>query len=72
MIGYGLAIGLGSSLMGIRGGLLATMVLTLYGKPIHNSRRNLGRDRRADLDRRRRSATLQLACRTRRGCRHFR
>jgi uncharacterized membrane protein YfcA len=37
MIGYGLAIGLGSSLMGISGGSLATMVLTLYGKPIHNA-----------------------------------
>jgi len=37
MIGYGLAIGLGSSLMGISGGSLATLVLTLYGKPIHNA-----------------------------------
>ena len=37
MICYGLAIGLGSSLMGISGGSLATMVLTLYGKPIHNA-----------------------------------
>lgn len=37
MIGYGFAIGLGSSLMGISGGSLATMVLTLYGKPIHNA-----------------------------------
>jgi uncharacterized protein len=37
MIGYGLAIGLGSSLMGIGGGSLATMVLTLYSKPIHNA-----------------------------------
>ena len=35
MIGYGIAIGLGSSLMGISGGSLATLVLTLYGKPIH-------------------------------------
>ena len=37
MIGYGFAIGLGSSLMGISGGSLATMVLTLYGKSIHNA-----------------------------------
>jgi uncharacterized membrane protein YfcA len=37
MAGYGFAIGLGSSLMGISGGSLATMVLTLYGKPIHNA-----------------------------------
>lgn len=37
MMGYGFAIGLGSSLMGISGGSLATMVLTLYGKPIHNA-----------------------------------
>ena len=37
MIGYGFGIGLGSSLMGISGGSLATMVLTLHGKPIHNA-----------------------------------
>jgi len=37
MIGYGFFIGLGSALMGISGGSLATMVLTLYGKPIHNA-----------------------------------
>ena len=37
MIGYGVAIGFGSSLMGISGGGLATMVLTLYGRPIHNA-----------------------------------
>jgi uncharacterized membrane protein YfcA len=37
MAGYGFAIGLGSSLMGISGGSLATIVLTLYGKPIHNA-----------------------------------
>ena len=36
MTGYGFAIGLGSSLMGIAGGSLVTMILTLYGKPIHN------------------------------------
>ena len=30
-------IGLASSLMGISGGSLATLVLTLYGKPIHNA-----------------------------------
>jgi uncharacterized membrane protein YfcA len=37
MIGYGIAIGLGSSLMGISGGSLGTFVLTLYGKPILNA-----------------------------------
>jgi uncharacterized protein len=37
MIGYGFAIGLGSSLMGVAGGSLVTMTLTLYGKPIHNA-----------------------------------
>jgi uncharacterized protein len=34
---YGFLIGLGSSLMGISGGSLATMALTLHGKPIHNA-----------------------------------
>ncbi|HEY1259246.1 MAG TPA: sulfite exporter TauE/SafE family protein [Stellaceae bacterium] len=34
---WGFLIGLGSSLMGISGGSLATMVLTLYKKPIHNA-----------------------------------
>jgi uncharacterized protein len=37
MRGYGFLVGLGSSLMGISGGSLVTMVLTLYGKPIHNA-----------------------------------
>jgi uncharacterized membrane protein YfcA len=37
MIGYGFLIGLGSALMGISGGSLATMALTLHGKPIHNA-----------------------------------
>jgi uncharacterized protein len=37
MRAYGFAIGLGSSLMGISGGSPATLVLTLYGKPIHNA-----------------------------------
>jgi uncharacterized protein len=37
MRGYGFLIGLASSLMGISGGSLATMVLTLYGKPIHQA-----------------------------------
>jgi uncharacterized protein len=34
---YGFAIGLGSSLMGISGGSPATLILTLYNKPIHNA-----------------------------------
>ena len=37
MNGYGFLIGLASSLMGVSGGSLATLVLTLYGKPIHNA-----------------------------------
>jgi len=37
MTGYGFAIGLSSALMGISGGSLVTITLTLYGKPIHNA-----------------------------------
>ena len=37
MILFGLVVGLASSLMGISGGSLVTMILTLYGKPIHNA-----------------------------------
>ncbi|HXP02557.1 MAG TPA: sulfite exporter TauE/SafE family protein [Stellaceae bacterium] len=37
MLGYGFLIGLGSSLMGISGGSLAMMALTLHGKPIHTA-----------------------------------
>ncbi len=37
MTAYGFAIGLASSLMGVAGGSLVAMVLTLYGKPIHNA-----------------------------------
>jgi uncharacterized protein len=37
MAGWGFLVGLASSLMGISGGSLSTMVLTLYGKPIHNA-----------------------------------
>ena len=37
MKGYGFLIGLASALMGISGGSLATMVLTIYGKPIHKA-----------------------------------
>ena len=34
---YGFGIGLASSLIGIAGGSLSTIVLTMYGKPIHNA-----------------------------------
>jgi uncharacterized protein len=34
MIGYGFSIGLASSLMGISGGSVANMIMTLHGKPI--------------------------------------
>jgi uncharacterized protein len=37
MIGCGFLVGLASSLMGISGGSLATMALTLYGTPIHQA-----------------------------------
>ena len=37
MAGYGFLVGLASSLMGISGGSLVTMVLTLYRKPIHSA-----------------------------------
>jgi uncharacterized membrane protein YfcA len=37
MAACGFGVGLASSLMGISGGSLATMALTLYGKPIHNA-----------------------------------
>jgi uncharacterized protein len=37
MTGYGFLVGIASSLMGISGGSLVTMILTLYGKPIHNA-----------------------------------
>ena len=37
MAAYGLAVGIGSSLMGISGGSLVTMILTLHGTPIHNA-----------------------------------
>jgi uncharacterized membrane protein YfcA len=34
---YGFVVGVASSLMGISGGSLVTMILMLYGKPIHNA-----------------------------------
>src|SRR6202022_4895728 len=37
MTGWGFLVGLASSLMGISGGSLATMALTLYARPIHNA-----------------------------------
>ena len=37
MTGCGFLVGLASSLMGISGGSLATMMMTLYGVPIHNT-----------------------------------
>ncbi len=37
MTGYGFMVGLASSLMGISGGAVATMAMTLYGVPIHKS-----------------------------------
>jgi uncharacterized membrane protein YfcA len=37
MAGYGFFVGLAASLMGISGGSIANMVLTLHGKPIHHA-----------------------------------
>jgi uncharacterized membrane protein YfcA len=37
MILYGFGIGLCGSLMGVSGGAISTIVLTIYGKPIHNA-----------------------------------
>jgi uncharacterized protein len=37
MSGYGVFVGLAASLMGISGGSIANMILTLYGKPIHSA-----------------------------------
>ena len=37
MVLYGFGIGLCGSLMGVSGGAISTMVLTVYGKPIHNA-----------------------------------
>jgi uncharacterized membrane protein YfcA len=37
MMAYGLVVGLASSLMGISGGSISNMFLTLYGTPIHRS-----------------------------------
>ena len=37
MTGWGFLVGLGSALMGISGGSLVTMALTLYRKPIHDA-----------------------------------
>jgi uncharacterized membrane protein YfcA len=34
---FGFLIGLASSLMGVGGGSLSTIVLTLYGEPLHNA-----------------------------------
>jgi uncharacterized membrane protein YfcA len=37
MIAYGFSVGLASSLMGISGGSVANMIMTLHGKPIHKA-----------------------------------
>jgi uncharacterized membrane protein YfcA len=37
MMGYGFAVGLAAALMGISGGSLSNMILTLYGIPIHRA-----------------------------------
>src|SRR5262249_56866345 len=37
MTAYGVCIGLAASLMGISGGSVSNMILTLHGKPIHKA-----------------------------------
>ena len=37
MLGYGYLVGLCSSLMGVSGGSVSNMILTLYGKTIHTA-----------------------------------
>jgi len=37
MAGYGFLVGLCSSLMGVSGGSVSNMILTLHGKPLHNA-----------------------------------
>jgi uncharacterized membrane protein YfcA len=37
MAGYGFLVGLGASLMGVSGGSISNMILTLHNKPIHNT-----------------------------------
>src|SRR5437899_4685472 len=37
MTAYGVCVGLAASLMGISGGSVSNMILTLYGKPIHQA-----------------------------------
>jgi uncharacterized protein len=37
MAGYGFLVGLCSALMGVSGGSVANMILTLHGKPMHNA-----------------------------------
>ena len=34
---YGFGIGFFGSLMGVSGGAISTIILTVYGKPIHNA-----------------------------------
>lgn len=37
LTGYGFGVGLAASMMGISGGSISNMILTLYGRPIHNA-----------------------------------
>ena len=69
---YGFGIGLAGSLMGVSGGALSTIVLTVYGKPIHNAvatSAGIGVPITIAGDDRLRS---RRACRIRRCCRRFR
>jgi uncharacterized membrane protein YfcA len=68
MTGWGFLVGLASSLMGISGGSLATMVLTLYAKPIHNAVATAAGRSRSPA----RSAMCWPACHIRACCRRCR
>ena len=52
MTAYGFFVGLAASLMGISGGSISNMILTLHGKSDAQRGRDLGRAWRADHDRR--------------------
>ena len=63
---YGFILGLGASLIGVSGGSISAMILTLYGTADPQRGRDLRRARGADHHCRRRSAMCSPACRSRR------
>ena len=69
MLGYGYLVGLCSSLMGVSGGSVSNMILTLYGKSIHTAVATSAGPRRADRGRRHHRLHAGRDCRIRRRCR---